>query len=52
MLAWCTALGKPLLCVIACRKMLEGYLFVNENQQAVQVESIRKAKGGLYSVQT
>jgi proteasome lid subunit RPN8/RPN11 len=50
MRAWCTALGKPLLCIIASGKLLEGQVFVNEDQQPVRAESIRKEKGGLYIV--
>ena len=51
MRAWCTALGKPLLCVIASGKLLEGHVFKNENQQSVQAKSILKEKGGLYTVE-
>lgn len=51
MQAWCTALGKPLLCVIASGKLLEGHVFTNENQQAFQAKSILKEKGGRYTVQ-
>ena len=51
MQAWCTALGKPLLCVIASGKLLEGHVFIDDNHQPVQAESIRKEKGGVYAVQ-
>ncbi|MDQ3814081.1 MAG: Mov34/MPN/PAD-1 family protein [Armatimonadota bacterium] len=30
MRAWCSALGKPLLCVIQCRNRIESTLFLND----------------------
>jgi proteasome lid subunit RPN8/RPN11 len=51
MRAWCSALGKPLLCLIAAGKVLNGYVFANANGQGVQVEIILKGEQGWYSVQ-
>src|SRR5512135_360010 len=40
MRAWCSAFGKPLLCVIAAGKMLNGYLFAQAGGKPKQVKSI------------
>ena len=50
MSAWCSALGKPLLCVIAAGKMLNGTLFVHADGQPKQMESINKGDRGWYIV--
>ncbi len=46
--AWCRALGKPLLCIIAAGRMLNGCLFVYPDGEPQQVESIHKAERGWY----
>jgi proteasome lid subunit RPN8/RPN11 len=51
MLAWRSALGKPLLCVIAAGKAVEGFVFTKEDPQAIQVESVLKGEKGWYTVQ-
>ncbi len=51
MSAWCSAFGKPLLCVIAAEKMLNGYLFSHADGKPEQVQSINKEERGWYTVQ-
>ena len=50
MRAWCSAVGKPLLCVIAEGKMLNGYLFVHADGKPEPGESINKGERGWYMV--
>ncbi len=50
MQAWCSALGKTLLCVITDGIALEGYLFLHAGGQPVPVESISSSGGGWYTV--
>jgi len=51
MLAWRSALGKPMLCLIAEGKAINGYVITNEDGQAIQVQSILKGERGWYTVQ-
>lgn len=46
--AWCSALGKPLLCVITAGKTLNGFVFVHADGLPEQVESIHKEEHGWY----
>jgi hypothetical protein len=48
MQAWCSALGKPLLCLIADGVQLAGYLFSDENCQPVR--SIARSAHGRYTL--
>jgi proteasome lid subunit RPN8/RPN11 len=50
MRVWCRALGKPLLCVIAEGRILNGYMFFDADEQPEQVENINKEKQGWYIV--
>ena len=50
MKAWCSAFGKPLLCVIAAGKALNSFLFPYPGEKPVPVESILKGEGGWYMV--
>ncbi len=51
MRAWCSAFGKPLLCVIADGVSLNGYLFLRSDGRPEPVESITKRERGRYTVQ-
>lgn len=51
MRAWCSAFGKPLLCVIAAGKELNGYVFLNMDGQPEPVESVLRAEQGWYIVE-
>ena len=51
MQAWRSALGKPLLCVIAAGRVVKGYVFANNDGQATQVKDIIKGERGWYTVQ-
>ncbi len=50
MKAWCSAFGKPLLCVIAAGNDLKGYLFADAGARPEQVDRINKGEHGLYTV--
>jgi proteasome lid subunit RPN8/RPN11 len=49
MRAWRSAFGKPLLCLIAAGKVLNGYVFADDDCQAVEVENIIKGERGWYT---
>lgn len=51
MRAWCSALGKPLLCLIAEGNDIGGCVFDNAGGQLKAVESIQKRGKGWYLVQ-
>ncbi len=51
MRAWCSAFGKPLLCVIAAGKIINGYTFIHADGKPEQVESITRGEHGWYTVQ-
>jgi len=40
MRAWCSAFGKPLLCVIASPKGLHGYHFDNDDSEGIDLELV------------
>jgi proteasome lid subunit RPN8/RPN11 len=48
MRAWCSALGKPLLCVITDGKQLNGYIFDLAHRRPIPAENVLKEKQGWY----
>jgi proteasome lid subunit RPN8/RPN11 len=53
MQAWCSALGKPLLCLIAEESkpgIPKGYVFTSDEHPGQPVESISEKKTGVYLV--
>ncbi len=51
MKAWCSAFGKPLLCVIADGNNLNGYFFSRAGGRPQQVERVCKGERGWYTLQ-
>jgi proteasome lid subunit RPN8/RPN11 len=53
MRAWCSAFGKPLLCVILCPEGLAGFQFEDDQSDGVVVATIEVfARGVLIGVET
>ncbi len=48
MRAWCSAFGKPLLCVIADGDNWDGYVFVDDESEWQPVRSIERIKPGQF----
>jgi hypothetical protein len=40
MCAWCSAFGKPLVCLIACPEGLLGYRFDNDESNGFELELV------------
>ncbi len=50
MQAWCTCLGKPLLCVISCKDEVCVYIFEDGDSQPVQVQEISRVSSREYQI--
>ena len=51
MRAWCSALGKPLLCIIRERREIAGYVFLNAEKDGQPVRSILSTGPGGFLVE-
>jgi hypothetical protein len=47
MRAWCSAFGKPLLCVIEGEDGVRGYLFEDDNSAGVGMETVEVFRRGV-----
>jgi proteasome lid subunit RPN8/RPN11 len=47
MRAWCSAFGKPLLCLIACPGVLHGYRFEDYESQGVALDMVQLFRRGV-----
>ncbi len=50
MQAWCSAFGKPLLCLVAAGKRLEGHVILDANAQLEPARSVSKLEKGWYMI--